>query len=80
MLARGVHLKLRLGIMWVRTCDPPMYVLKNHLKIVKKNEVVKHNLKFLLYNFFFKPIVNIFKIIFEAKNNVFSSNFYHFLL
>ena len=35
-LSRGVHPMLRLGTTWVRTFDPPMYVLKNHLKIVKQ--------------------------------------------
>ena len=69
--ARGVHLNLRLGTTWVRTFDPPMYVLKNHLKIVKKIEVVEHNLNFLLFKFQKKSIVNIFKMIFEAKNNAF---------
>ena len=33
---RGVHLKLRLGITWVSTFDPLMYVLQNHLKFVKQ--------------------------------------------
>ena len=51
--------------------DPPMYVLKNHLKFVKKYEGVKHNLEFLLYKF--QKIINCryFKFIFEAKNNAF---------
>ena len=68
---RGVHSMLRLGTTWVRIFDPPMYVLKHHLKIVKKNAVVKHNLELLLYKFQKKSIVDIFKLIFEAKNNAF---------
>ena len=34
IISQGVHLKLRLGITWVRAFDPPMYVLKNHQKFV----------------------------------------------
>ena len=50
-----------------------MYVLKNHLKFVKKKyEVVKLNLEFLLYKLHKNnQLVIIFKLILEAKNNVF---------
>ena len=49
---RGVHLKLRLGTTWVRTFDPPYVCTKKSSKNCKKKiEVVKHNLKFLLYKF-----------------------------
>ena len=43
----------------MRTFDPPMYILKNYQKFVKNNEVVKYNLKFLLYNFQKKIITNL---------------------
>ena len=54
----------------MRTFDPPMYVLKNHLKFVKEYEFIKHNLKFMLYTFK-KMNCEYFKIDFETKNNAF---------
>ena len=51
---------------------PPYVCTKKSSKFCKKKyEVAKHNLNFLLYKFQKKSMVNIFKLIFEAKNNAF---------